>query len=47
MRDEEKRTNEEGTEELTLRLRERFCIVLGMDEEDLEVSIYGTDEKTD
>lgn len=29
------------------RLRERFCAVLGMNEENMEVSVYGTNEKTD
>lgn len=38
---------EEGTEEISEQLRERFCGVLGMDEENMEVSVYGTNEKTD
>lgn len=37
----------EGTEETAEQLRERFCDILGMDEEKMEVSIYGTNEKTD
>lgn len=36
----------EGTEETAERLRERFCGILGMDEENMEVSVYGTNEKT-
>lgn len=36
----------EETEEAE-RLRELFCIVLGMDEEKMEVSVYGTNEKID
>lgn len=37
----------EGTEETAEQLRKRFCGVLGMDEEKMEVSVYGTNEKTD
>lgn len=37
----------EGTEETAERLRERFCGILGMNEENMEVSVYGTNEKTD
>lgn len=37
----------EETEETAERLRERFCTVLGMDEEKMEVSVYGTNEETD
>lgn len=36
-----------GTEETAEQLRERFCGVLGMDVEMMEVSVYGTNEKTD
>jgi len=37
----------EDTEEIAEQLRERFCGVLGIDEENMEVSVYGTNEKTD
>lgn len=35
------------TEELADRLRKRFGEILGMDAEDMEVSVYGADEETD
>lgn len=38
---------EEDTEEMVKRLRARFCSVLGVDEEKMEVSVYGTNEKAD
>lgn len=37
----------EDTEDTAEQLRKRFCSVLGMDEEKMEVSVYGTNEKTD
>ncbi|MCM1175079.1 MAG: stage III sporulation protein AF [Blautia sp.] len=37
----------EEKEETAEQLRERFCAVLGMDREKMEVSVYGTNEKAD
>lgn len=37
----------EETDETAEQLRERFCGILGMDMEKMEVSVYGTNEKTD
>lgn len=38
---------EETTEETAEQLRERFCGILGMDMEKMEVRVYETNEKTD
>lgn len=44
---EEKRLFQGEEEKLAERLRERFARVLGLEEEIMEVSVYGADEKTD
>lgn len=44
---EEKRLFQGEEEKLAERLRERFACVLGLEEEIMEVSVYGADEKTD
>lgn len=41
------RMTADGKEEIEERLRERFCQALGMDKENMEVSVYGTVQETD